>query len=291
MFRATALEVVQNVVLAQNSDALEGAAQGLVSALNGVLGAIEKNANYSPASGGGPLFGNVGIEIIRSDLLSAISTTTNPATALGSPYSSLSSIGFTVTSGGTITFDPTAFENAAQTNYGAVASLLGEVGTATNAGVSVEGIGSAPPGTYAVSVASNSAGTVVGTINGEPASGSGGLMTVNDHGIAQGLSVQIAPGVTGALGTVSISEGAFAALSSLVNSALASGTGAVTGQIANLNTTLTAMNKQVNTLLAQAKQETQLLTQQFSQAQATLSQLDTVSSFLTTFFKLSSGGG
>lgn len=278
------------VKVTQNANALESAAENLVSALNNVLGAITQNATYSPTSGGGPLFGNIGIEIIRSDLLNAVSTTTNPTAGLGGPYSSLSTIGFTVTSGGAITFDPTKFESAAQTNYGAVASLLGEIGTATNPGVSVQGIGAAPPGTYAVNVTSNSGGTLVGTINDEAASGTGGLMTVFDNGPAQGLSVQIASGLTGALGSVSVSEGAFATLSSLVNSALASGTGAVTGQISALNTTLTSMNKQVTQLLAQAQQETQLLTQQFSQAQATLSQLDTVSSFLTTFFNPSSGG-
>lgn len=278
------------VTVSQDSGALEHAAESLVSALNGALGTIAQNASYTPTSGGGPLFGNVGIEIIRSNLLSTISTSTNPAAAFGSPYSSLSSIGFSVTSGGTITFDPTAFENAAKTNYGAVASLLGEVGTATNAGVSVGAIGSAPPGTYAVNVTSNANGTVVGTINGEAASGTGGLLTVYDHGVAQGLSLQIASGLTGDLGSVSISEGVFASLSSLVNSALASGTGAVTGQITNLNTTLTSMNKKVTDLLAQAKKETALLTQQFSEAQATLSQLDSVSSFLTAYFKQTSGG-
>jgi flagellar hook-associated protein 2 len=278
-----------SVAISQSSDALEHAAEGVVTALNNVLGTISTNASYTQASGGGPLFGNIGIEIIRSNLLSAVSSSTNPIAALGSPYSSLSSIGFTVTSGGSITFNPTTFETAAGANYGAVASLLGEIGTTTNAGVSVAGIGSAPPGAYGVHVASNTGGAVVGTINGEAASGTAGMMTVYDHGVAQGLSLQIASGLTGDLGSVSISAGVFAALSSLVTSALASGTGAVTAQIGNLNTTLTSMNKQVNVLLAQAKQETQILTQQFSQAQATLSQLNTVSSFLTTYFNQTSG--
>jgi flagellar hook-associated protein 2 len=278
------------VTVSQNATALETAAENMVSAINNVLGKIAQNTTYTQASGGGPLFGNVGIEIIRSDLLSAISTTTNPDASLGSPYSSLSSIGFTVTSGGSVTFDATTFENAAQSNYGAVASLLGEVGTATNPSVSVEAIGSAPPGTYSVNVTSNSNGTVVGTINGEAASGTGGVMTAYGNGSAQGLSLQVTPGITGNLGSVTISQGVFTTLSTLVNSALASGSGAVTGQISTLNKTLSSMNTQVNDLLAQAKQETQLLTDQYSQAQSTLSQLNTVSSFLSTFFNQSSGG-
>lgn len=279
------------VNVSEDSTALENAAQGLVGALNGVLATIAQNASFSQASGGGPLFGNVGIEIIRSNLLTAISTPPNAATNIATPYSSLSSIGFTVTSGGSITFDASAFETAAETNYTAVAALLGEVGQATNSGVAVTGIGAAPPGTYSVNVTSNAAGTVIGTINGEAASGTGGIMTVNDGGTANGLSVEVSPGVTGSLGTVSVSSGVFASLSSIVNSALASGTGSVTGQISNLNSTITSMNKQVAQLLLQAQQETALLTKQFSQAQATLSQLATVSNFLTTFFNQASGGG
>jgi flagellar capping protein FliD len=90
---------------------------------------------------------------------------------------------------------------------------------------------------------------------------------------------------------VSVSQGVFASLSSLVTSALASGSGSIIGQITNLTTTITSMNKQVNQLLADAQLEAKELTAQFSQAQATMSQLTTVSSFLTTFFKQSSGGG
>jgi len=279
------------VKVSQNTDALETAAETLVSALNNALGTIAQSASYSQTSGGGPLFGNIGIEIVRNDLLNSISSSPNGTSAFATPYSSLSSIGFTVTSGGSVSFNPSTFQTAAQKNYGAVAALLGEVGQASNSSVAVEEIGAAPPGTYSVAVTSNAGGTVVGTINGEAASGTGGVMTVNDNGPAQGLSVQIVPGVIGSLGTVSISQGVFSSLSSIVNSALASGSGSVTGQITNLNTTLTSMNKQVNQLMAQAQLETQLLTQQFSQAQATLSQLNTVSSFLTSFFKLSSGGG
>ena len=49
------------------------------------------------------------------------------------------------------------------------------------------------------------------------------------------------------------------------------------------------MNQQIATLQQQAQQETTLLTQQFSQAQATIEQLSTVSSFLNSFFNQTSG--
>lgn len=277
------------VTVSQDATALDGAAQSLVTSINQVLSTIAKYASYSPTSGAGPLFGNVGLEIIRTDLLNAISTPPGGATSVTSPYSTLSAIGFTVTSGGTVTFDDSAFKNAAQTNYGAVAALLGEFAQASNPDVSVQGLGAAVPGSYAVSVASNASGSVIGTVNGEAASGTGGVLVVNDGGPAQGLALQIAPGVTGNLGTVTISQGIQASLTSIVNSALASGSGSITGEITNLNKSIASMNQQINQILAQAQAETQQLTQQFSQAQATLSQLSTVSDFLSTYFKQTSG--
>jgi hypothetical protein len=50
------------------------------------------------------------------------------------------------------------------------------------------------------------------------------------------------------------------------------------------------MNTQITALQKEATQETQELTNQFDAAQATLQQLTTVSSFLTSYFNQSSGG-
>jgi 3-hydroxyisobutyrate dehydrogenase-like beta-hydroxyacid dehydrogenase len=49
------------------------------------------------------------------------------------------------------------------------------------------------------------------------------------------------------------------------------------------------MNKQIAALQQEALQETLALTQQYGVAQATLSQLTTVSDFLSTYFKQTSG--
>ncbi|MGH7094601.1 MAG: flagellar filament capping protein FliD [Stellaceae bacterium] len=278
------------LTISQDSTALAGAAQNLVASLNQVLSTIAKNASYNQTSGAGPLFGNVGLEIIRTDLLDAISTPPNGAASAASPYSTLSAIGFTVTSGGTVTFNSSTFQAAAQTNYGSVAALLGEFGQASNSNVSIQGLGAALPGSYAVSITSNTSGSIIGSINGEAASGSGGVFVVSGSGAAHGLALQVAPGVTGDLGTVTISQGVYASLNSILNSALAGGSGSITSEITNLNSSVTAMNKQIQQILAQAQAETQLLTQQFSQAQATLNQLSTVSQFLSTYFNQTSGG-
>ncbi len=278
------------VNVTQSVSALDSAAQGLVGALNGALGTISKFSSYSPTAGAGPLLGNVGLQIIRANLLNAIA---NPIGALGqssATYNSLSSVGISITSGGTISFDDSKFVSAAQSDYSTVAGLLGEIGRASNSSVSVQGVGAATPGTYAVAVTTNSGGSVTGTVNGQAASGIGGLLVVTDAGAAQGLSLAIAAGVTGSLGTVTVSQGLFGSLSSLLTAALEPGTGSVSGQIDRLNDTLASMDKQVASLLQQAQQQTQILTRQFTLAQATLSQLASVSSFLNTYFNLPSGG-
>jgi flagellar hook-associated protein 2 len=279
------------VTVGQSTDALGSAAQNVAQALNATLGLINQETAFSSASGAGPLLGNVGLEVLRQNLLNALTAQNGVGSAVGSPYTSLSSVGFGITSGGTVTFDASKFQTAAQTNYAAVASLLGAVGVASNPSVSVNSLSATPAGNYAIDVTSNANGVVTGTINGVAASGTGGLLVVNAGGSSLlGLALQIAPGVTGSLGAVTVSQGLFGSFSSLVTSALASGSGSVTGEITSLNTSITSLNQQITTLQQQASQQTQELTAQFSTATAALAQLSTVSSFLSSYFNQSSGG-
>jgi flagellar hook-associated protein 2 len=277
------------VTVSQDVSALDTAANSLASALNGVLGTINQYASYSATSGAGPLLGDVGLQILRGNLLSAITSPAGTGVAQNTLYNSLSSVGFNVSSNGTVTLDDAKFQSAAQADYGAVAALLGEAGVASNPAVSVRGTGSAQAGTYAIDVTTNSAGTILGTVNDQAASGTGGLLIVTGSGAAQGLSLQISPGATGPLGNVTVGQGLYGSLTSLVTSALASGTGTITGELDSLNNTVTTLNQRIAALQHEAQQETLALTQQFGLAEATLSQLTTVSNFLSTYFKQTSG--
>lgn len=280
------------VSVSQNTETLDSAAQSVVQAINDTLTTINKETAYTATSGGGPLLGNISVEELRQSILNSLTAQIGVGGAGGgTSYNSLSSVGFQIASGGSVTLNNTTFQNAAQTNYAAVASLLGAVGVASNPNVAVDGIAAAPAGTYAVDVVSNNNGAVSGTINGQAASGTNGLLVVNGPGSLYGLSLQIEPGITGNLGTVTVSEGLYGSLSSLVNAALASGSGSVTGKISSLNTTITSMNTQITALQKQATQETQNLTDQYTAAEQTLNSLSTVSSFLTTYFNQSSGSG
>jgi flagellar hook-associated protein 2 len=196
------------VQVTASTSGLSQAASGVVSAINGVLGTISQYASYNATSGAGPLFGNVGLAILKDSLIDAIQSPAVSGAAADSAYSSLAAAGFGITSGGTVTLNNASFQSAAQSDYGAVSSLV---------------------------------------------------------------------------------QGLYGTLSSVVTAALSSGSGGVVGNINSLNATITSMNKQVAILQQQAQAETLALTQQYDNAEATLSQLQTVSDFLTTYFNQTSG--
>ncbi len=276
------------VTVSQDASALDQAATGLVSALNNVLQTINQYSSYSPTSGAGPLLGDVGLQVLRSNLLSAITSRAN-GTAPNTSYGSLSAVGFTINKDGIVSLNDQAFQTAAQSNYAAVAGLLGTVAVADNPNVAIQDTGGAQPGSYAIDIAANTAGSINGTVNAQLASGSNGVLVVTGAGPAQGLTLQISGSLTGPLGQVTVSQGLYSVLGSLVSAALGSGSGGVTGEINTLNSTISSMNQQIAQLQQEAQQQTSALTQQFSIAQATLSQLTTVSNFLTTYFNQGSG--
>jgi flagellar hook-associated protein 2 len=276
------------VSVSQNASPLIQSVQSVVQAFNTALNTISKYSSFNQTSGGGPLLGDVGLQIVRTDLLNAISSPLGSAAAGG--FNSLGSIGFSITSGGLVTLNTATLQSAAQSDYATVAGLLGAIGIASNSNVAVQDLGNAQSGSYAVNVTANGGGSLTGTINGQAASGANGVLTVTGPGAAQGLSLAIANGLTGDLGTVTVTSGLYGQLSSILTGALDPNTGSVPNEVTNLTAAVTSMNQQMATLAQQAQAETQELTQEFSAAQATISQLTTVSSFLSTYFSMTSGG-
>src|SRR6185312_15202350 len=60
------------VTISQSNSALNQAAQNLVAALNTALQTINQYSSYSPVSGAGPLLGDVGLQILRTNLLNSV---------------------------------------------------------------------------------------------------------------------------------------------------------------------------------------------------------------------------
>ena len=129
---------------------------------------------------------------------------------------------------------------------------------------------------------------VVGTVNGQAASGAGQQMTVTGPGNALGLQLTITGQATGNLGTVTVSQGLYQQMTSILSSALNSQTGFIAAAADGLNQTINGINNQITQLQQSAQAQTALLTQQFQAMQAQLAQLQSVGNYLNAFFNTTS---
>lgn len=102
----------------------------LVKAYNSASGTLKSQSSYDPASrSGGPLNGE---SSIRSILTQLRRTVTSEYGVVGDPYRTLSSLGVTLQSDGTLAVNATQYEAAIGTDPVAASALIGEFATALN---------------------------------------------------------------------------------------------------------------------------------------------------------------
>ena len=161
------------------------------------------------------------------------------------------------------------------------------------------GYGSAQSFTVQSSVASGGTGlgsstlaasgtNVAGTVNGQLASGVGQNLTVTGPGNAMGLQIQVLGNETGNLGTVSLSQGLYQQMNTLLSQALNAQNGFITAAQNGINSTIGGLNAQIATLQQSASNQTALLQQQFSAMQTQLSGLQSTGQYLNAFYSSSS---
>jgi len=129
---------------------------------------------------------------------------------------------------------------------------------------------------------------VVGSINGQTASGSGQLLTVTGPGAALGLQVNIAGQSTGSLGSITVSQGIYQQMNAILSQALNTQYGFVSAATSGLNNTINSINQQITQLQNSAAAQTALLQQQFNAMQTQVAQLQSVGQYLSAFFSPSS---
>ncbi|WP_308388908.1 flagellar filament capping protein FliD [Acidithiobacillus sp. AMEEHan] len=125
---------------------------------------------------------------------------------------------------------------------------------------------------------------VQGTVNGQATSGVGQLMTVTGPGNALGLQLNVLGSNTGSLGTVSLSQGLYQQMNSLLSQALNTQNGFIVAAQNGINSTISGLNAQIATLQQSASNQTALLTQQFAAMQSQLSTLQSTSQYLNAFY-------
>ncbi|MBN2680544.1 flagellar filament capping protein FliD [Acidithiobacillus montserratensis] len=157
--------------------------------------------------------------------------------------------------------------------------------------------GSAQSFTVQSNVAAGSGGTGIGTslitatgtdvagsINGQATSGSGQTLTVTGPGNAAGLQVKITGNSTGNLGAVTLSQGLYQQMSTLLSSALNTQSGFVTAAQNGITSSINGLGAQITTLQQSASNQTALLTQQFAAMQSQLASLQSTGQYLNAFY-------
>ncbi|MDE2478290.1 MAG: flagellar filament capping protein FliD [Betaproteobacteria bacterium] len=136
----------------------------------------------------------------------------------------------------------------------------------------------------------SAAGTdVVGSVNGQIASGSGQTLTVTGPGAALGLKINVSGQATGSLGSVTVSQGVYQQMNAVLTQALNTTTGFVAAATSGLNNTISGINQQITQLQSSASAQTALLEQQFAAMQVQVAQLQSVGQYLSAFYNTSSG--
>ncbi len=129
---------------------------------------------------------------------------------------------------------------------------------------------------------------VVGTVNAETTSGVGQNLTVTGPGNALGLQLQVMGSTIGNLGTVTVSQGLYQQMNSLLTQALSSQNGFVAAAQNGIASSINGLSAQITTLQQSASNQTALLTQQFAAMQSQLSQLQSIGQYLNAFYSTGS---
>jgi flagellar hook-associated protein 2 len=229
------------------------------------------------------------------------------STTFAGPHSTLAAAeSYTVTSGSSsATYAASAGESVANvisglnsalaaSGIGVSASLVGATG-AYNVELSSAAYGSSASFSVAASGADQlgltSSGTsfagtdVVGTIDGEAATGTGQTLSLADTGSpADGLTLEVTtPGITSttSLGTVDYDPGFAQGLANLAEQSSVTPNGQIADTIAGLNNTLENVTQQIALQQQLVNTQQQTLTTEFTNMETSLTQLKSESSFLS----------
>jgi flagellar hook-associated protein 2 len=137
------------VSVAQDTTGIATKVKDWVTSINSMISQIATKTAYSAtANTAGPLIGDSTVRSAKDQIVSAMTAVVGSGT-----YNSLTSIGISIQRDGTFLVDDTALAKALTADPTAVSSLLGQSGTATDAGVAFAAATSATKtGTYAVAI-------------------------------------------------------------------------------------------------------------------------------------------
>lgn len=202
----TLLQTGQSTLtIANNSSSIQTDIDNFVSAYNTLQSSINSLTAYNPSGTNGPLIGDATTMQIQTQLQQVVASALS---GTGSGYSSLSDVGISLNSDGSLSVDDSTLSQALQSNPGQFAALFSTAGSATNSNVAyLVGGTNTQAGSYAVNITQAAThGTLTGSSALTTATGSAALSSPTT--IAAGTTLTLTIGGTPT--TVSLAAGTYA---------------------------------------------------------------------------------
>ena len=283
------------ITVADDTEAMQQKITDLVNTYNDLLTYIQDQTKYDKTTGeAGVLFGNYGLQIVKSQL-AAIATGNAPGFAdPQDPYINLAQIGITTDADetsptfGQLVVDEGTLAAALQANSQGVANLMAAyfAGVSDDTSGNITFLSALPgttqPGTYAVSATVAGGVLTGGTINGHPATVDGNTLTGASGFPESGLAVQVNLADGTHIGTVRLKLGVNGQLSEKLDDLLSASSGPVNILINNYQDIVVNIDDKIAFEQRRIDAYRKRLTQQFAQLEAVLSQLNDQSNYLTS---------
>lgn len=261
---------------------IESSVKSFVDAYNSLNTSMRNLTKFVSAgsSANGVLLGDSTARNMMVKLKSMLSASSPTATT----YKTLSDIGVSMGSDGSLSLDSTKLQKAITNNVSDVAKLFSPSATTTDPQVTFMGSkADTQSGTYAVNITQLGGNGVnaIGTINGVTANTTGSVLTGAGGNASYGLQISVTGTATGSRGTITFSKGLAGELSSVLGEWLKSD-GPLTTKTDGLNSSIKDLNKKADDINAKLPSIEARYRAQYAKLDALLSSLQTTSTNLTS---------
>ncbi|MFZ0946048.1 MAG: flagellar filament capping protein FliD [Syntrophobacteraceae bacterium] len=270
------------VNVSPDAQAIEANINNWINAYNTVISYVNTQNTYTASSNttGGPLFGDITMDTIKSELQSTIM---NQVGTGSMDY--LANVGITTGSNGQLSLDTITFGQALSSNFSGVADLFSDSGVCSSSQFQyVYSNSNTQSGTYNIDI-TQLPGTdqnIAGTIDGLAATGSGNVLALdNTASGADGLAVSFTGTSLPASATITVNRGIASLMNDLVSGFTNTSHGTVASQETGLNNTITGLNNQVNNLQSNINSQMTTLQTEFENMDVAVAQMDQMQSYLT----------
>jgi len=265
-----------------DTDTIQASVQSFVDAYNALNTSMRNLTKFVSAgsSSNGALLGDSTARNIMVKLKSMLSASSPTATT----YKTLTDIGVTMGSDGSLSLDSTKLQKAVTNNVSDVAKLFSPSATSTDPQVTfVSSKDDTASGTYAVNITQLGGNGVNanGTINGVTAITTSSILTGASGNASYGLQLSVTGTATGSRGTVTFSKGLAGELSSLLDGWLDS-EGALTTKTDGISSSIKDLNKKADDISAKLPAIEARYRAQYAKLDALLSSLQGTSSNLSS---------